>query len=103
MTADEQEEVYGEAAELSEEYIALTEEEQEQLDITLMVALFAVINEGIETYEGPVTFRNSGYPYGKIMSSSGITFVIEVEESGASYQWQVADSKDGTFSNIWCD
>lgn len=50
MTADGQEEVYGEAAELFEEYIALSEEEQNLIDITRLEDIFAVMSEGIEAY-----------------------------------------------------
>lgn len=48
-----------------------------------------------------VTFDNGGYPYGVDMSGSSITFKLKIKDGTASsYQWQVGDSKDGTFSNI---
>lgn len=59
-----------------------------------------VVYEDVETYAGTVTFKNSGYPYGENMSSSQITLVIETEETVTSYQWQVADSREGTFEDI---
>ena len=97
-----QETVYETAAELSEEYVSLPGEEQAKLDITRMEELFAVINEDTSVYDtaGTVTFLNSGYPYGRDMSSSTITLVIQTEESAGSYQWQAADSKNGSFENI---
>lgn len=100
MTADQQAAIYEEAAAISEEYVALSEEDQVKLDITRLEELFAVINEGIGLYNGEVTFLNFGYPYGRGMGSRQITLVVEVNESGASYQWQESDSKDGTFDNI---
>lgn len=99
MSIEEQDAVYEEAAALSEEYFALTEEDQAKLDITKLEELFAVMNEGIGAYS-VVTFLNSGYPYGKNMSGSAITLVIETEGLATSYQWQVADSQSGSFSNI---
>ena len=102
MSADEQDAVYELAASVSDAYIELSEEDQAKLDITRLEELFAVMNEGVETYDntGAVTFCNSGYPYGKDMNSSNITLVIETESVAASYQWQVAESKNGTFRNI---
>lgn len=101
MSEDEQEAVYTLAADIAEEYAELSEEDQAKLDITRMEELFAVMNEDVERYENDtVTFLNSGYPYGKSMNSSTITLVIEVEGDVSSYQWQVADSKDGTYSDI---
>lgn len=102
MTEEEQEAVYEEAAALSDAYFSLSEEEQAMLDISRMEELFGVINEDIAllTATGPVTFLNSGYPYGKNMTRSSVTLVIEVEETNVSYQWQVATSKNGTYSDI---
>ena len=104
MTENEKEDICEKASAISEEYFALSEEEQEKIDITRLEALFKVINEGVETYNNDtndtVTFLNSGYPYGKDMGISEITLVVEVEGSGTSYQWQVADGKGGTFSDI---
>ena len=102
MSADEQDAVYELAASVSDAYIELSEEDQAKLDITRLEELFAVMNEGVQTFEstGSVTFLNSGYPYGKDMNSSNITLVIETESVAASYQWQKSDSKDGTFTDI---
>ena len=102
MSAEEQDAVYETAASVSDAYFELSEEDQEKLDITKMEALFAVMNEDVGLYDtaGTVTFLNSGYPYGKDMDNSSITLVIEVDGSALSYQWQVAESKNGTFSNI---
>ena len=102
MSAEEQDAVYETAASVSDAYFELSEEDQEKLDITKMEALFAVMNEDVGLYDtaGTVTFLNSGYPYGKDMGNSSITLVIEVDGSALSYQWQVAESKNGTFSNI---
>ncbi|MDD6637478.1 MAG: Ig-like domain-containing protein [Lachnospiraceae bacterium] len=102
MSAEEQDAVYETAASVSDAYFELSEEDQEKLDITKMEALFAVMNEDVGLYDtaGTVTFLNSGYPYGKDMDDSSITLVIEVDGSALSYQWQVAESKNGTFSNI---
>lgn len=100
MTEEEQEAVYERAAAVSEAYIDLSEEDQDKLDITRMEELFAVINEGNKPYSGTVNFLNSGYPYGKAMDSSYITLVIEAEGSATSFQWQVADSETGSFTDI---
>lgn len=102
MSAEEQDAVYETAASVSDAYFELSEEDQEKLDITKMEALFAVMNEDVGLYDtaGTVTFLNSGYPYGKDMDNSSITLVIEVDGSASSYQWQVAESKNGTFRNI---
>lgn len=102
MNAEEQDAVYETAASVSDAYFELSEEDQEKLDITKMEALFAVMNEDVGLYDtaGTVTFLNSGYPYGKDMDNSFITLVIEVDGSALSYQWQVAESKNGTFSDI---
>ena len=48
---------------------------------------------------GSVTLLNDGYPYGKAMGSSQITLVMDAEDATA-YQWQVADMKNGTYTNI---
>ena len=102
MSADEQDAVYELAASVSDAYFELSEEDQAKLDIIRLEELFAVMNEGVQTFEstGSVTFLNSGYPYGKDMNSSNITLVIETESVAASYQWQKSDSKDGTFTDI---
>ncbi|MDD7643081.1 MAG: Ig-like domain-containing protein [bacterium] len=102
MSADDQDAVYELAVSVSDAYFELSEEDQAKLDITRLEELFAVMNEGVETYDntGAVTFCNSGYPYGKDMNSSNITLVIETESVAASYQWQKSDSKDGTFTDI---
>lgn len=102
MTEEEQEEVYETAAAISEKYCALSQEDQDKLDITKMEELFAVINEGAETYDtnAAVNFLNSGYPYGKDMDNSQITLVIEVKGEATSYQWEEAETKDGTFTTI---
>lgn len=102
LSAEEQDAVYETAASVSDAYFELSEEDQEKLDITKLEALFAVMNEDVGLYDtaGTVTFLNSGYPYGKDMDNSSITLVIEVDGSALSYQWQVAESKNGTFSNI---
>ena len=102
LSAEEQDAVYETAASVSDAYFELSEEDQAKLDITKMEALFAVMNEDVGLYDtaGTVTFLNSGYPYGKDMGISSITLVIEVDGSASSYQWQVAESKNGTFSDI---
>ncbi len=46
------------------------------------------------------TFANYGYPYGKNMSSSSVTLVIEVAEDDATYQWQVCSTKNGSYFDI---
>lgn len=56
--------------------------------------------EEVETQSADVTFMNDGYPYGKDMTSSSVTFVMDVEENASSYQWQSADSKDGSYTDI---
>lgn len=56
--------------------------------------------EEVETQSTDVTFMNDGYPYGKDMTSSSVTFVMDVEGEASLYQWQSADSKDGTYSDI---
>lgn len=102
LSAEEQDAVYETAASVSDAYFELSEEDQEKLDITKLEALFAVMNEDVGLYDtaGTVTFLNSGYPYGKDMDNSSITLVIEVDGSASSYQWQVAENKNGTFSDI---
>lgn len=47
MTADEQDAVYEEAAEISDEYFGLSEEERALVDITALEELFAVMNEDV--------------------------------------------------------
>ena len=53
----------------------------------------------ITTYAN-VTFKNDGYPYGKDMTDSQITLVMDVEGSASSYQWKSAPSKVGEYTDI---
>ena len=53
----------------------------------------------ITTYAN-VTFKNDGYPYGKDMTDSQITLVMDVEGSASSYQWKSAPSKEGEYTDI---
>ena len=47
----------------------------------------------------PVTLLNQEYPYGKVMTTSGLTLVMDVSGT-ASYQWQSAASKDGEYADL---
>lgn len=47
-----------------------------------------------------VVFMNNGYPYGKNMTKSSITLVMDVTGEAATYQWQSATSKRGPFTDI---
>ena len=58
------------------------------------------IAEAAYTISG-VTILNDGYPYGKNMSTGQITLVVEAESTETlTYQWEIADTKDGTFASI---
>ena len=50
--------------------------------------------------EEEVVFMNNGYPYGKNMTNSSITLVMDVTGEDATYQWQSATSKRGPFTDI---
>lgn len=50
--------------------------------------------------EEEVVFMNNGYPYGKNMTNSSITLVMDVTGEAATYQWQSATSKRGLFTDI---
>lgn len=50
--------------------------------------------------EEEVVFMNNGYPYGKNMTNSSITLVMDVTGEAATYQWQSATSKRGPFTDI---
>ncbi|RJV46303.1 hypothetical protein DWX57_07145 [Coprococcus sp. AF19-8AC] len=50
--------------------------------------------------EEEVVFMNNGYPYGKNMTNSSITLVMDVTGEAATYQWQSATSKRGSFTDI---
>lgn len=50
--------------------------------------------------EEEVVFMNNGYPYGKNMTNSSITLVMDVTGEAATYQWQSATSKRGPFADI---
>lgn len=50
--------------------------------------------------EEEVVFMNNGYPYGKNMTRSSITLVMDVTGEAATYQWQSATSKRGPFTDI---
>lgn len=50
--------------------------------------------------EEEVVFINNGYPYGKNMTNSSITLVMDVTGEAATYQWQSATSKRGPFTDI---
>lgn len=47
-----------------------------------------------------VVFMNNGYPYGKNMTNSSITLVMDVTGEATTYQWQSAISKRGPFTDI---
>ena len=48
-----------------------------------------------------VTFVNEGYPAGKNMTDSGdVTLVMDVDGTATSYQWQIADSEGGDYTDI---
>lgn len=102
MTSDEQDAVYEEAADIVDACLTLTEEELAAIGYDRLEALFMVMNEDIQLYATtePLTFLNSGYPYGQGMTSSSITLVIEISGTATSYQWQTSDSKDGDFEDI---
>lgn len=50
--------------------------------------------------EEDVVFMNNGYPYGKNMTNSSITLVMDVTGEATTYQWQSAISKRGPFTDI---
>lgn len=50
--------------------------------------------------EEEVVFMNNGYPYGKNVTNSSITLVMDVTGEAATYQWQSATSKRGPFTDI---
>lgn len=50
--------------------------------------------------EEEVVFMNNGYPYGKNMTNSSITLVMDVTGEATTYQWQSATSKRGPFTDI---
>lgn len=50
--------------------------------------------------EEEVVFMNNGYPYGKNMTNSSITLVMDVTGEAATYQWQSAINKRGPFTDI---
>lgn len=50
--------------------------------------------------EEEVVFMNNGYPYGKNMTNSSITLVMDVTGEATTYQWQSAISKRGPFTDI---
>lgn len=50
--------------------------------------------------EEEVVFMNNGYPYGKNMTKSSITLVMDVTGEAATYQWQSATNKRGPFTDI---
>lgn len=54
----------------------------------------------IDPSEEEVVFMNNGYPYGKNMTNSSITLVMDVTGEAATYQWQSATSKRGPFADI---
>lgn len=53
-----------------------------------------------DSSEEEVVFMNNGYPYGKNMTKSSITLVMDVTGEAATYQWQSATSKRGPFTDI---
>lgn len=101
LTGNQPEETESEETESKQTVPGQTEPELSG-ELTALEALFMVMNEDIQLYDttNPVTILNSGYPYGKNMTSSSITLVIEADGTAASYQWQTSDSKDGTFEDI---
>ncbi len=68
--------------------------------LALTMAFSLVPMSGTVWADDTVTFLNDGYPYGKNMTDDQITLVMDVEDIGTSYQWQVADSKEGDYSDI---
>lgn len=43
---------------------------------------------------------NGGWPYGRDMSSSQVTLVMEATGEGLSYQWQSRAKNDTDFANV---
>ncbi len=60
----------------------------------------SAVAEAAYTIDTSFTFLNNDYPYGKDMGTSQITLVIEITSTEGTYQWQVADAENGTFSSI---
>lgn len=111
MTAEELDEVYRKTVSIQNACDEMSEEEFYYLSaqypntwpdfLAFCTALEDVREEaGSPVPLNDVTLASGRYPYGKDMTSSSITLVIEVEGTAASYQWQVADSKTGEFSDI---
>ena len=68
-------------------------------DTLKSAATLQVKRAGSVPPSGEAVLLNDGYPYGKAMGSSQITLVMDAENA-TGYQWQVADTKDGTYENI---
>lgn len=72
----------------------------EAAETTLAEESMEAGNEAVPLSElSAVTLKNDGYPYGKDMTSSQVTLVMEADNA-SSYQWMSASSKYGTYTNI---
>lgn len=89
-----------ESTEMTEatESVESTEETTEALDGIAAQSVEA--EDGVAPLAETATFKNDGYPYGKNMTSTSVTLVVEVEEDNASYQWQSAPGKYGSYTDI---
>ena len=47
-----------------------------------------------------VTFGNNGYPYGTQLSGNNAVLAIDVTGTANTYQWQSAEEKNGSYSDI---
>ena len=69
------------------------------MDMSIHPEHFSIYGFVLTGAESEVTLGNNGYPYGKNMSSSSITLVVDVEEGEAtSYKWQSSTDK-----STWTD
>lgn len=70
------------------------------LTLCLCLTLLPMAALADNTAPASVTLRNGGWPYGKQMSQTSVTLVMEATGEGLTYQWQ-SKAKDGTnFANI---
>lgn len=67
--------------------------------VIFALALSFVGSSSTEAFASDVTIKNNGYFYGTSMASS-VTFVVETEGDVTSVQWQVANSKNGEYTNL---
>ncbi len=107
IDSNKQNEIYNEAESIADEYDKLSENDKSLIDIERLEDLFVYINgqisetqNEVEQEASVVSFKNDGYPYGKDMTSSQVTLVIDVDGTASSYQWQSAESKDGEYTDI---